>query len=74
VAARFGVAYLSMLSGMVFLGHQVGSFAGVWMGGYLFDKTGSYFWAWITAAALGVFAGLVHLPINERPLRGLAPA
>ena len=74
VAARFGVAYLSMLSGVVFFGHQVGSFAGVWMGGYLFDKTGSYFWAWIAAAALGVFAGLVHLPINERPLRALAPA
>jgi len=74
VAARFGVAYLSMLSGVVFFGHQIGSFTGVWMGGYLFDKTGSYFWAWITAAALGVFAGLVHLPINERPLRGLAPA
>ena len=74
VAARFGVAYLSMLSGVVFFGHQIGSFTGVWMGGYLFDKTGSYFWAWITAAALGVFAGLVHLPINERPLKGLAPA
>ena len=74
VAARFGVAYLSMLSGVVFFGHQIGSFTGVWMGGYLFDKTGSYFWAWITAAALGVFAGLVHLPINERPLRTLVPA
>ncbi|HEY4373531.1 MAG TPA: MFS transporter [Burkholderiales bacterium] len=74
VAARFGVAYLSMLSGIVFLGHQLGSFTGVWMGGYLFDKTGSYFWAWIAAAVLGVFAALIHLPINEKPIRGLVPA
>ena len=68
VAVRFGVAYLSMLSGIVFFGHQIGSFVGVWMGGYLFDKTGSYFWAWIAAAALGVFAGLIHLPIIEKPV------
>ena len=71
VAVRFGVAYLSMLSGIVFLGHQIGSFVGVWMGGYLFDKTGSYFWAWIAAAALGVFAGLIHLPIIEKPVQRL---
>ena len=68
VAARYGVAYLSMLSGVVFFGHQIGSFTGVWMGGYLFDKTGTYFWAWATAAALGVFAGLIHLPIKEQPI------
>jgi len=68
VAARFGVAYLSMLSGVVFFGHQIGSFVGVWLGGYLFDATGTYFWAWIAAAALGVFAGLIHLPIKEQPL------
>ena len=68
VAARNGVAYLSMLSGVVFFGHQIGSFTGVWMGGYLFDKTGTYFWAWATAAALGVFAGLIHLPIKEQPI------
>jgi dipeptide/tripeptide permease len=60
-----------MLSGIVFLGHQIGSFVGVWMGGYLFDKTGSYFWAWIAAAALGVFAGLIHLPIIEKPVQRL---
>jgi MFS family permease len=74
VASRYGVAYLSMLSGIVFFGHQIGSFAGVWMGGYLFDKTGTYFWAWVTAAALGVFAGLVHLPINEKPIVRASPA
>jgi MFS family permease len=74
VASRYGVAYLSMLSGIVFFGHQIGSFMGVWMGGYLFDKTGSYFWAWITAAALGVFAALVHLPINEKPILRASPA
>ncbi len=74
VAGRFGVAYLSMLSGVVFLGHQIGSFCGVWMGGYVFDTTGSYYWAWIAAAAMGVFAGLVHLPINEKPIARLQPA
>jgi MFS family permease len=74
VAARYGVAYLSMLSGVVFFGHQIGSFTGVWMGGYLFDKTGTYFWAWATAAALGVFAGLIHLPIKEQPIARPAPA
>ena len=74
VASRYGVAYLSMLSGVVFFGHQIGSFAGVWMGGYLFDKTGTYFWAWVTAAALGVFAALVHLPIDEKPLARPAAA
>jgi len=74
VASRYGVAYLSMLSGIVFFGHQIGSFAGVWMGGYLFDKTGTYFWAWVTAAALGIFAAIVHLPINEKPIVRASPA
>ena len=73
VAQIFGVKYLSMLTGMVFFGHQVGSFLGAWMGGYLFDLTGSYTVAWLIAAVFGVFAALVHLPIDETPLaRGAA--
>ena len=68
VAQIFGVKYLSMLAGMVFFGHQVGSFLGAWMGGYLFDTTGSYTVAWLIAAGFGVFAALVHLPIVETPL------
>ena len=65
IAQIFGVAHLSMLSGFVFLSHQVGSFLGVWLGGYFYDRTGNYDLAWYLAIALGVFAGLVNLPIRE---------
>jgi len=65
VAQIFGVAHLSMLSGFVFLSHQVGSFLGVWLGGFLYDRTGSYDIVWYIAIALGVLAGLVNLPIRE---------
>ena len=68
IAQIFGVAHLSMLSGFVFLSHQVGSFLGVWLGGYFYDRTGSYDLAWYLAIALGVFAGLVNLPIRETPI------
>jgi predicted MFS family arabinose efflux permease len=75
VAQIFGVRYLSMLSGFVFLSHQVGSFLGVWLGGRLYDATGSYQAAWWLAVALGVFAALVNLPIREvaiaRPTRAV---
>jgi predicted MFS family arabinose efflux permease len=54
-----------MLGGFVFLSHQIGSFLGVWMGGYLFDKTGSYDVVWYSCIALGLFAALVNLPIKE---------
>jgi predicted MFS family arabinose efflux permease len=65
VAQIFGVAHLSMLSGFVFFSHQIGSFMGVWLGGYLYDRTGSYDVVWYIAIALGVFAALVNLPIRE---------
>jgi len=65
IAQIFGVAHLSMLSGFVFLSHQVGSFLGVWLGGYLYDTTGSYDVAWYLSIALGIFAGLVNLPVKE---------
>jgi predicted MFS family arabinose efflux permease len=65
VAQIFGVQYLSMLGGFVFLSHQVGSFLGVWIGGLLYDATGSYQSAWWLAAVLGVAAALVNLPIRE---------
>jgi predicted MFS family arabinose efflux permease len=58
----------------VFFSHQFGSFVGVWAGGWLFDRTGSYDVVWIIAAALGVIAGLVNLPIDERPLGRLRPS
>ena len=65
VAQIFGVAHLSMLSGFVFFSHQIGSFMGVWLGGYLYDRTGSYDLVWYIAIALGVLAALVNLPVKE---------
>ena len=65
VAQIFGVRYMSMLGGFVFLSHQVGSFMGVWLGGRLYDSTGSYDVVWWIAVALGVAAALVNLPVRE---------
>lgn len=71
LAQIFGVQHMSMLSGFVFLSHQVGSFLGVWLGGKLYDSTGSYDMVWWLAVALGVAAALVNLPVREGPiLRG----
>ena len=68
VAQIFGVAHMSMLSGFIFMSHQIGSFMGVWLGGFLYDKTGSYDVVWYIAIALGVFAGLINLPVKEAPI------
>lgn len=73
VAQIFGVSHLSMLSGFIFFSHQIGSFLGVWLGGYLYDKTGSYDIVWYLAVALGVFAALVNLPVRESPIVRHAP-
>ena len=73
VAQIFGVAHLSMLSGFIFFSHQIGSFMGVWLGGYLYDKTGSYDIVWYLAIALGIFAALVNLPVRESPIHRQAP-
>ena len=72
VAQIFGVAHLSMLGGFVFFSHQVGSFLGVWLGGALYDSTGSYDIVWYIAIALGVLAAALNLPIRESAIqRGL---
>jgi MFS family permease len=68
VAQVFGVQYLSMLSGFVFFSHQLGSFLGAWLGGYLFDVTGSYQIVWMLCIGLAVVAALLNLPIDERPV------
>lgn len=68
----FGTRYIAMLSGIVFFSHQVGAFLGVWLGGRLYDATGSYDGVWILGILLGIFAGLVHLPIVEKPVKRLA--
>src|SRR5688572_29961449 len=74
VAQIFGIQHLSMLSGFVFFSHQIGSFLGVWLGGFLYDRTGSYNIVWYIAIALGIFAALVNLPVREAPIaRGTAP-
>jgi len=68
VAQVFGVAHMSMLGGFVFFSHQIGSFMGVWLGGFLYDRTGSYDVVWYIAIALGVLAALVNLPVRETPI------
>ena len=69
VAQIFGVAHLSMLGGFVFFSHQIGSFLGVWLGGVLYDKTGSYDIVWYITIALGIFAGLINMPVREAPIQ-----
>jgi len=74
IAQIFGVKYLSMLGGFVFLSHQVGSFLGAWLGGRLYNMTGSYDVVWWIAVALGVFAALVNLPVKEQAIVRAQPA
>ncbi|WP_458215011.1 MFS transporter [Paracidovorax citrulli] len=68
VSKVFGTRYVGTLFGLVFLGHQLGSFLGVWLGGYLFDRTGSYELVWLGAIGVGLGAALLHWPIDDRPV------
>jgi MFS family permease len=75
VAIMFGTRHLGLLGGLVFFSHQIGSFLGIWLGGYFFDQFGSYDPVWWLGVALGIFAAIVHWPIEERPVeRRLATA
>lgn len=78
VSQVFGTRYVATLFGFVFLGHQLGSFLGVWLGGYLFDRTGSYDLVWLGAIAVGLGATVLHWPIDDRPVghreTAMAPA
>ncbi len=76
VAIMFGTKYLATLGGLVFLSHQIGSFLGVWLGGYLYDIHGTYDTVWWLGVALGVCAAIVHWPIREKPVHrpSVAPA
>lgn len=74
VARLFGVQYLSMLYGVVFASHQVGAFLGAWGAGVAYDLLGSYDLVWLAAVGLGVFATVIHLPIDDRPRARLNPA
>jgi MFS family permease len=68
VAQIFGTKYLATLFGIVFFSHQVGSFLGAYLGGYFYDNFGSYDYAWYLSILLSIFAGFVHLPIDEKPI------
>jgi MFS family permease len=74
VAQIFGVRYMSMLFGIVFFSHQVGAFLGVWLGGKLYDATGSYDVVWMIAIGLGVAAALLHWPIGDKPVERIGVA
>ncbi len=74
VAQVFGVRYMATLFGVVFLSHQLGSFMGVWLGGYLYDTVGSYDGVWWAGVALGLVAAAIHMAIDEKPLARLSAA
>ena len=74
VAAIFGTRYLAMLAGFTFFSHQIGSFLGAWLGGLLYDRTGSYDIVWWISIALGIVAGLMNLPIDEHEIKRPAVA
>ena len=73
VAQIFGTKYLTTLFGIVFFSHQIGSFLGAYLGGYFYDHFGSYDYAWYLSILLSIFAGLVHLLIDEKPIVRVAP-
>lgn len=73
VSQVFGVRYITTLFGFVFFGHQLGSFFGVWLGGYLFVATGSYQAVWLIAMGVGLLAAVVHWPIDDRAIVRSAP-
>jgi predicted MFS family arabinose efflux permease len=74
VAQIFGARYMGTLFAIVFFSHQMGSFLGAWLGGYMFDLTGSYDMVWWIAVGLGVISAALHWPIDERPVARLRPA
>ena len=74
VAQMFGLKYMGTLYGIVFLNHQIGSFTGVWLGGYLFDTTGSYNQVWWWAAIIAAITAIIHIFIDERPVERLRHA
>ena len=71
VATLFGVRNLSMLGGIVFLFHQIGAFMGGWLGGYLYDRTGSYELVWQIAILLSLLAAALNWPVREQPVARL---
>ena len=73
VAQIFGMQHMGTLFGIVFFSHQLGSFMGAWLGGFLFDQTGSYNIVWWIAVGLGIVAAVLHLPVDEAPIERETP-
>lgn len=71
VAVMFGTRYMSLLYGFVFLGHQLGSFSGVWLGGWTYERTGNYDLVWWIGIGLSLAAAALHWPIQEKPVERL---
>ena len=73
IAVMFGTRWLATLAGFAFFSHQVGGFLGVWLGGIVFDRTGSYDPVWWLAILFGVLSALINMPIVEKPVLRAAP-
>ena len=73
IALMFGTRWLATLAGFAFFSHQVGGFLGVWLGGIVFERTGSYNPVWWLAILLGVLSALINMPIVEKPVARIAP-
>ena len=72
IALMFGTRWLATLAGFAFFSHQVGGFLGVWLGGLVFDRTGSYNAVWWLAILFGVLSALINMPIVEKPVERVA--
>ena len=70
----YGLRYMGTLYGIVFFSHQLGSFLGIWLGGWMYDLYGSYTAVWWVGVGVGALSALVHLPVRERPLADRTPA
>jgi predicted MFS family arabinose efflux permease len=73
IAVMFGTRWLGTLAGFAFLSHQIGGFLGAWFGGIVFERFGSYEPVWWLSVALGIFSGLINMPIVEKPVARAVP-
>ena len=73
VMVMFGTKYMAMLYGFAFFSHQVGGFLGVWLGGLIYERVGSYEAVWWLSVGLGVLSALINLPISEKPVERAVP-
>jgi predicted MFS family arabinose efflux permease len=74
VAVMFGTRWMATLFGFAFFSHQVGGFLGVWLGGVMFERTGSYNTVWWLSVMLGIISAIINLPIIEKPIARAAMA